>query len=444
MNRTADRDVLLHVGLSKTGTSSIQACFAAARPALAARGVCYPTSPGPANHALLAIAANPSAAARVNPGLWQGVSPELRLARFRREFAAELSALPPRIRLVVLSAEQCTDFLRRPEHVAGLRDLVAPHARRIRVVVYLRRQDRHYASLYVQMLRTGGSVGPPALPTEAELRASWLGGYYDYAAMLSLWAGVFGREAILPRIFEPAALAGGDVVDDMLELCGIPGAIPPDAPDRRRNPSWSLATIRLALAMIARLREEAPRHLAPFGPAWRRFAELLSAEPPGPGWRPAPEEARAFLAGFADSNERVRAEWFPERASLFAPVEEQEPDPLPPPDPALLAACGLLMQEILRAVSLDAERAVLQARLAEAAGAAERAEQRYRAALRLDPDHAEAHAGLCSLLIAGRRLPEAAAHLEALRRVAPDSPRVARLAERLEGLRAAASAEAPR
>jgi len=311
-------------------------------------------------------------------------------------------------------------------------------------VVYLRRQDRHYASLYVQLLRTGGRVGPPALPTEAELRASWLGGYYDYAETLRLWAGVFGREAILPRLFEPAALAGGDVVDDMLELCGIPGAIPPDAPDRRRNPSWSLATIRLALAMIARLREEAPRHLAPFGPAWRRFAELLSAEPPGPGWRPAPEEARAFLAGFADSNERVRAEWFPERASLFAPVEEQEPDPLPPPDAALLAACGLLMQEILRAVSLDAERAVLQARLAEAAGAAERAEQRYRAALRLNPAHAEAHAGLCSLLLAGRRVAEAAAHLDALRRVAPEDPRVPRLAERLARLRAAASAEAPR
>jgi hypothetical protein len=441
MANKGGRDVLLHVGLSKTGSTSIQYCFAAARPALAALGVYYPRSPGVANHALLAMAAAPPAIWRTDPGLWDGIAPELRLAAFRREFDAELAGLPRDARLVVLSAEQCTDFLREPAHVAALRDLIAPHARRIRVALYLRRQDRHFASLYVQMLRTGGRVGAPALPGDAMLRMSGLAAYYDYAAVLRLWAGVFGREAMIPRVFEPGSLVGGDVVDDMLAICGIPGAIPADAPDRRRNPSWSMTTISVALAMIARLRKEAPQHLAPFGTAWRRFAERLSAEPPGPGWRPAPDAARAFLARFADSNEQVRAEWFPERPALFEAVEEQEAPALPPPDPALLAACGLLMREIVHGVSLEVERAVLQARLAEANNAPERAEQRYRAALRLDPDNAEAHGGLCSLLVSGRRPAEAAAHLDALRRVAPDSPRIPRLAERLRAASAAKARE---
>lgn len=421
------REIILHIGISKTGTSSIQRALAAVRPALGAAGIHYASSPGHANHGLLPMSLVPTGALRgFNPLLWEGIGPEARLARFRAEFAAEMAALPAAARRVVFSAEQCAGLLNSPARVAALRELLAPHAAAFRVIVYLRRQDRHFASGYVQSMRVGHVVPPGFGPGGED-------GLYDYAALLDRWAGVFGAAAVTPRIFEPESLAGGDAVDDFLAAIGAPGIVPAGAPERRSNLSITPGAIALVLALAEGLRGTRPGVLSPDSLLWRRVMQRVSEVLPGPGWRPAPAEARAYLARFEPTNEAVRARWFPQRARLFAPVEEAGAAAAMElgPAAALDAAGALLLAEVEAGMAREVELQLQVARLQERAGEREAARIRYRAVLRQDDAEPTAHLGLGRFALEDGDRTAAERHLAALRRAHPEHAATRRLARML-------------
>ena len=426
-------ELILHIGQSKTGTSSIQRVLGARRAALAALGVCYPSSPGWANHGMLPASLVPlDMLGHFHPNLWEGMGPEARLARFRREFAAEMAALPANTRLVVLSAEQCGGLLSTREAIGRLRDLLAPLAARIRVVMYLRRQDSHFASGYTQGLRVA-QIGPPTLPRVGPERLR----HYDYAAQLDDWAAVFGEAAIEPRIFERGRLLNGDVVDDFLALAGIPLAVPADDPDRQSNLSLTPGAIDLVRAMGGALKA-GPGGLSAASPLWRRFIASVSDALPGSGWKPAPAEAAAFLARFEVVNETVRRRWFPDQPTLFAeappaPAPGAAPAPPPPIDTAaaLEAACALLVHEIRAAAEREANQLATNGRLLDRLGESGPALNSYRAALRAVPDHPVAQQRLGEAALAAGDRAAAEAHLAVLRRAHPDHALTERLAKLL-------------
>ncbi len=430
-------DLILHIGHSKTGTSSIQRVLGARRDALLELGVCYPRSPGHANHGLLPASLVPvSMLSHFNPALWEGVGPEARLARFRREFAAELAALPPQTRRIVISAEQCGGLLTTKETVSALREMLAPHAERITVVMYLRRQDGHAASSYTQSLRIA-HIRPPALPAGGPERLP----QYDYAATLDLWASVFGEEAIRPRIFERAAMKNGDAVDDFLDLCDIPLVVPVDDPDRQANVSIAPEGLSLMLAMGTHLQQALPGGLTPSSSLWRRFSAAVGEALPGRGWRPSAAEAQEFVSRFARTNEAVRRRWFPERPSLFSTEFEggAGSGALPAAEGTLAAACRLLTSELQAAAEREASQLTQIGRLQAQAGDARAARAAFRAALRADPSHRVALMRLAELDIAEGDRAGAEAHLAALRRIDPAEPAIGRLERRLgpAGARAA-------
>lgn len=428
-------ELILHIGQSKTGTSSIQRVLGARRAELAALGVCYPASPGWANHGMLpASLVAPEALGHFNPALWDGMGAEARLARFRREFAAEMGSLPDNTRLVILSAEQCSGLLSTRDSIARLRDLVAPFAGRIRVVIYLRRQDAHFASGYTQALRVA-QMSPPGLPPYGPDRLP----HYDYAALLDNWAAIFGDAAIEPRIFERASMVNGDAVDDFLALAAIPLVVPSDDPDRYSNLSVTPAAIDLMRRMGEAMRAT-PEGLSPASPAWRRFVTAVSDAMPGPGWRPAPAEAAAFLARYAAVNEATRRRWFPARPSLFAemPVapkgietEGAEPAEAPPApidtEAALGAACTLLLHEMKSTAQREAQLLVQQGRLLDRLGEEAPAANAYRAAIRVVPDHPVAQARLAEIALAAGDVAGAEAHHAVLLRSHPNHPQTQRL-----------------
>ncbi|WP_203074982.1 hypothetical protein [Falsiroseomonas ponticola] len=426
---TARPELILHIGQSKTGTSSIQRVLGARRAELTALGVCYPASPGWANHGMLpASLVAPEALGHFNPALWEGMGAEARLARFRREFAAEMAALPATTRLIILSAEQCSGLLATRDAIARLRDLVAPFAGRIRVVMYLRRQDAHFASGYTQALRVA-QISPPGLPPYGPDRLP----QYDYAALLDNWAAIFGEAAIEPRIFERASMVNGDAVDDFLALANIPLAVPSDDPDRYSNLSVTPAAIDLMRRMGEAMRET-PEGLSAASPAWRRFVAAVSDAMPGPGWKPAPAEAAAFLARYAEVNEATRRRWFPARPALFAEMPAAAPaegPPAPPPpidtEAALGAACTLLLHEMKANAQREAQLLVQQGRLLDRLGEEAPAANAYRAALRVVPDHPVAQARLADFALAAGDVAGAAAHHAVLLRSHPNHPQTQRL-----------------
>ncbi len=262
------RPLILHIGMSKTGSSSIQHVLAEQRPALSAQGVYLARSPGWANHALLpaSVVNDPKILWGYHPGTWEGLSPEVRIARFRDEFAAEMSALPDDVARVIITAEQLGMVLREPDEVARLAALLGAYFAPVQVVVYIRRQDQHAASAYGEWLRSG-TLREPGLPAGGPEKHP----EYDYGGLLDCWADAFGAAAIVPRIFARDRLLDGDVVADFLALAGI--ALPPLPPELRPEQPQPQRAGPAADARsgpphgVARRRHDLARHagLAPSG-----------------------------------------------------------------------------------------------------------------------------------------------------------------------------------
>ncbi len=421
------RDLILHIGTTKTGSTSIQAVLARNRAALAAQGVLYPKSPGDAQHDLLAYALmeNHVQRDRLESSLWKGLAPEVRIAQFRQEFADEIRAAPAAIKRVIISTEFIYILLRQPSEVQRLHDLLAPLFDRIKVVVYLRRQDAHFTSLYTQLLRSGEVVAPDQLKMRARPLHE-----LDYAKMLERWVAVFGRAAMLPRLFEPPEGGRFDAVQDFLDICGV--TLPEAAEAPEVNASMDMAG-QLLLVDLGRLIQAQDKVKIVASPVWKSLTDAVTAAVPGRGWRPARAAAEAFYGQFSESNEAVRQAWFTDRASLFRADFSDYPEQPETVDREAIyrASCAALLKLAQR----EQERAVKQAheavRQARNAGNPARLRAALQRCIRADPGHAGVRIMLAELHLSEGQMERAGALAAAAAALAPDDTTVRQFSARL-------------
>lgn len=330
------RDLILHIGTSKTGSTSIQRVLSRQRREMLAQGIAYPRSPGFERHGYLAMAATTDRKRVDNTGkpVWKGSSPEARLAQFRTEFATEMSELPASVHRVIISAEQFSMTLLDHQSVQNLHDLVAPHVDRIQVVVWLRRPDQHFASLYSQMLRYGDAQ-PPGLRHAKVTPAHG----YDFDGLLDRWAAVFGEASIKPQLFERVPGKKFDVVDDFLALCGL--KLDPDAIKAAAavNQALSQAAQAALYEAAERIRDGGRGNVSSL--MWQKLVDAATVAAPGRSWQPTRAEAAAFCARWADNHEAVRRRWFPQRTSLFSQDFSSLPEVAPVIDQHALATASL-------------------------------------------------------------------------------------------------------
>ncbi len=304
------RRALIHIGTEKTGSSSIQAALQALRAPILGSGVAYPHSPGGRNHTRLALYAAGGDGA--NRGLARQEERVSGRSAARIDdwlpaaLAEELDALPEDVHTVILSNEHLHSRVRSPEQIGKLKGLLDAFFDDYRIVAYLRRQDELAVSRYSTRLRTGGMDERilPA-PSEGPVR----NGYYDHAGLLDRWGEAFGRAALLPRIFARGELLEGDVVKDFLAQCGLPGLSPPERP----------ASGPMLQAAAQEFLRRFNLVFAPPGGGTRsrRLTRFLDREFAGTGRLPTRAEAVAFYGLFAEGNERIRREFFPDREGLF-------------------------------------------------------------------------------------------------------------------------------
>ncbi|MDH3871116.1 MAG: hypothetical protein OEU44_02765, partial [Gammaproteobacteria bacterium] len=200
---------ILHIGTEKTGTTSIQSCLAANRNCLSDMGYAYPFSPGRMNHRKLAVYAmshdRTDDFCRRN-GL---LGHEQRISwqeAFRNEFILEISQLDHSIHTVILSSEHLQSRLNSSEDVARLHELLASLFSDIKVLVYLRRQDKAATSRYSTALKAGYSMKSILPPSGGNRR------FYDYEHLLDIWSTVFGRKHVVPRIFDRREFVDDDLI----------------------------------------------------------------------------------------------------------------------------------------------------------------------------------------------------------------------------------------
>jgi hypothetical protein len=203
--------LILHVGLPKTATTTIQHVMDSHKAALAAAGVLYPRT---TKTQMELIRRTQFAQLAVQPGPGSLAEAMGWVAEEARE------ALPKRI---VLSCERMA--LVSAGAVARMQAAITtwlPEVRDVRILAYVRDPVSWATSLCQQRLKMGTAR-----------RADFANDPWPLSleAMLSNYVDRYGREAVSLRYLHPGHLVNGVVVDDFLAAIGLtefalPGAAP--------------------------------------------------------------------------------------------------------------------------------------------------------------------------------------------------------------------------
>lgn len=219
--------IWIHIGLVKTGTTTIQNFLAGNSEKLAGHGYLYPTGkpggPGYAAHFFLAHELRGHPKFDGSRGCWDDVT------RLQLENPGAS---------VIVSAESFQHLAR--QHVAAMRRKLTGFD--VRIIVYLRQQSQLIESWYMQKLKTGR--------THVEFE-KFLQEKRDetltFSKLLSAW-DVFGRENIVVRTFERSQMVGRDLLDDFCSVVGLPLPSADPSYERPRNFNESPGPLSLALA----------------------------------------------------------------------------------------------------------------------------------------------------------------------------------------------------
>jgi len=196
--------VYFHIGIGKTGTTSLQRALDENFDRLLSRNVLYPRAgrQGQAAHHWLAILNT------ARPG------PDQR-ALFDA-LDAELADTPATA--AILSSEAFCYC--RASYIEWLAQRFSAHD--VRIVFYVRRQSELVASSFVEKVRM--RAWPPTdfagyYAFERDI------GAWRYTRLIRPWEKHFGRGALMVRVYDRSLMREGDSVGDFLHLLGLAGLV---------------------------------------------------------------------------------------------------------------------------------------------------------------------------------------------------------------------------
>lgn len=306
------RQLILHIGTEKTGTTSLQNDLYRNRAYLAANGVGLLSGADLPNNRRIASYARLRPAHEAYDLQLVSSGPDWR-ERLRNAVRSEIEAMPASIHTVLVTSEHLHSRLVDVKEVQRVADIFTGLFGSTRVVVYLRRQDKLATSLYSTALRAGWTHTSPFKDGAAAAQ----GHYYDYGGLLSRWGQVFGRDSITARIFEPRQFEGGSLHSDFLHACGLPGLAAGWQVGQQQNealPAPVASTVlafNQALASLGAGRESEPANAL----RWQ-LIHSLSSMFSGPSLVPQRQQAQEFMSHFRASNDAVARAWFG-RDTLF-------------------------------------------------------------------------------------------------------------------------------
>ncbi len=306
-------DLVLHIGTEKTGTTTIQEFLHLNRKLLAKNGFYFPKSVGMRNHQPLAswcLSGNRDDVFLRMNNLIEPKRREKWRTEFINSFEEELSGLKFGIKQVVISSEHFSSLLRKTAEIETLKLLLDKWFKNIRVLVYLRRQDFLFLSRFSTACRAG-KVIEPLMPDPAKLSF-----FYDYQKLLNKWSRIFGKENILPAVFEKTSFYNNDLLSDFIRRCRFPENLNYRIPE---NKNESLSETAQEVAQLFNRKFPAGSTNIPikeFQKIRKELIETVNAKYPGPGKKPLRHEAVAFYKHFEKSNNEVAREWFG-REKLF-------------------------------------------------------------------------------------------------------------------------------
>ncbi|MFM7136933.1 MAG: hypothetical protein ACKO1M_07675, partial [Planctomycetota bacterium] len=319
---------ILHIGDMKCGSKSIQGWLAANDSPLRGHGFHRAAA---TKHSFydsgLACYALDDGDLTAEPRREHAIHATADLAGYRRSLedrlAAEVTSLPTNARGMIFSHEQLLSL--QPSEVERLTGMLRRQFSGLRVIAYLRRQDRLFLSLWGQRLKTHD-------PGDRFCEDLLI--HRSYLHMLEAWERAVGRDNLAVRVFDRKAFVGGDLVADFRLTAGIP-----EDPGYRvpafRNESLDVASQSLLLELREHLRRQHARERRRLLTRLQRKLRLGGRGPSGPlafpaalssflwqhctgsGLRPSRGWAERIVAACDMENEQIRHRYGPDRAELF-------------------------------------------------------------------------------------------------------------------------------
>lgn len=233
----------LHIGLEKTGTTSLQEFFYLNRNKLKKEyNIYYPKSPGKKNHIALPIYSYREQIRDLRRQ--KNLTEDDDLLKFRQQFKKDLAnEVTPFLKQgynLLFSNEHLSSLSMNKEELQNLNQLFLDLNCQVKVIIYLRRQDKFLVSTYSTWLKDGST---------SELRKkAYRRKRYNYLFLLDMWSEVIGDEHIIVEVFEKERFKNSSLYANFCSKIGIQDIQEFILPSKQLNKSLDKYQLQLLLA----------------------------------------------------------------------------------------------------------------------------------------------------------------------------------------------------
>ncbi len=327
----------LHIGTEKTGTTTLQHFFHTNRQELLKNGFLFTKSAGLTNNFLLPVAVY-NKERRDDLTNRQKIYSDDELSQFQKKILKELKKEISKKQKsnVIFSSEHIQSRLTTIEELKRLKEsLHSMGIDEIKIIVYLRNPVEIAKSLYSTSIINGHTLEKPPSP-----KNKYFNNVCHHKNTLIRYETVFGRENIIPRIFEKDSLKNGSIIHDFFDILQL-NLTPDFKIPEDKNKSLS----PLGLDLLRRLNHHLPlfvdNKLNPLrGDIVDYFQKVFNDKK----YVMPKKLVEEYEESFKESNEWVRKNWFPHKSRLFSKVTYQDETTITLADNELNQIASLLFE----------------------------------------------------------------------------------------------------
>lgn len=300
----------LHIGTEKTATTTLQTFLDLNKDKFNKYGYAYTKNAGQINNYKLAMAAY-SIDKRDDLTNLNILYSDSDLLEFQKKIIYKLkkeitSIAQPNI---IFSSEHIQSRLTKLSDLERLKAILLNLGiDDVSVIVYLRNPVEIASSLYSTAIINGHTFNEPPAPTN-----NYFNNICNHKSTLEKFGLVFGKQAIIPRIFDKNEFINGSILKDFTELIGIPWDDDYQIPD---NQNESLST--LGLEVLRRFNQKVPLFVnKKINPVRNNIVKYFHDYFNDNKYQMPKHLHNKYENEFKESNEWVRENWFPTRPYLF-------------------------------------------------------------------------------------------------------------------------------
>ena len=302
------RKAVVHIGLEKTGSTSLQEFLWINRRVLLDQyRIWVPDYLGRGSQWLLAVLAYDASREDDLTGILGSSAARMaKLDEIRKKITYSVNH--QHANLFCFSSEHLSSRLVSVDSICRLRDFFIELFDDVEVVVYVREPIRMAISRQSTAVKLGSST--LALPKPSEIVA-----LLDFKSVIQRWESVFGKNLTV-RLYDEG-LIGFDVISDFQSLLGISSPINPRIiRPGRINSSLGWSELRLIAGINAVAQAQIGRPLA--ANVMKRIVNALEGaclreSLQGESYRPSTEEVESYRLYFSGQSEWLFDKYFPNR-----------------------------------------------------------------------------------------------------------------------------------